>query len=76
MIYLRDGLARMGLGPVGSVLAIVFTFLCIGGSLGGGNSYQVVQSLNALQAEDTFAFLRPGQYPWIYGVPWSSWSGL
>lgn len=68
MIYLRDGLARMGLGPVGSVLAIVFTFLCIGGSLGGGNSYQVVQSLNALQAEDTFAFLRPGQYPWIYGV--------
>jgi AGCS family alanine or glycine:cation symporter len=68
MIYLRDGLARMGLGPIGSVLAIVFTFLCIGGSLGGGNSYQVVQSLNALQAEDTFAFLRPGQYPWIYGV--------
>lgn len=68
MIYLRDGLARMGLGPIGSVLAIVFTFLCIGGSLGGGNSYQVVQSLNALQAEDTFAFLRPGQYPWVYGV--------
>ncbi|AMV30686.1 Amino-acid carrier protein AlsT [Pirellula sp. SH-Sr6A] len=68
MIYLRDGLARMGLGPLGSVLAIAFTFLCIGGSLGGGNSYQVVQSLNALQSEEVFSFLRPGQYPWIYGV--------
>lgn len=68
MIYLRDGLARMGLGPLGSVLAIAFTFLCIGGSLGGGNSYQVVQSLNAMQAEEVFSFLRPGQYPWVYGV--------
>lgn len=68
MIYLRDGLARMGLGPLGSLLAIAFTFLCIGGSLGGGNSYQVVQSLNALQSEETFSFLRQGQYPWIYGI--------
>lgn len=66
MVYLREGLARMGLAPLGSLLAIVFTFLCIGGSFGGGNSYQVVQSLNALQAEESFSFLK--DYPWIYGL--------
>lgn len=66
MIYLREGLSKMGLGALGSVLAIVFTFLCIGGSLGGGNSYQVAQSLNALKTEPSFAFLE--QYPWIYGL--------
>jgi AGCS family alanine or glycine:cation symporter len=66
MIYLKEGLSRMGLGPLGSVLALVFTFLCIGGSFGGGNSYQVVQSLNALQAEESFSFLK--DYPWIYGL--------
>jgi len=66
MIYLREGLSKMGLGALGSMLAIVFTFLCIGGSLGGGNSYQVEQSLNALKAEPSFAFLE--QYPWVYGL--------
>jgi len=66
MIYLREGLSKMGLGALGSVLAVIFTFLCIGGSLGGGNSYQVAQSLNALKTEPSFAFLE--QYPWIYGL--------
>ena len=66
MVYLREGLSKMGLGALGSLLAVVFTFLCIGGSLGGGNSYQVAQSLNALKTEPSFAFLE--QYPWVYGL--------
>ena len=66
MVYLREGLGKMGLGWLGSVLAIVFTFLCIGGSFGGGNSYQVAQSLNALKTEPAFAFLE--DYPWVYGL--------
>jgi AGCS family alanine or glycine:cation symporter len=66
MIYLRRGLEVKGLGGLGRVLAIVFTILCIGGSFGGGNSYQVAQSLNAFQAEPAFAFLKTA--PWIYGV--------
>jgi AGCS family alanine or glycine:cation symporter len=66
MIYLRRGLEGKGLGGLGRVLAIVFTILCIGGSFGGGNSYQVAQSLNAFQAEPAFAFLKTA--PWIYGV--------
>jgi alanine or glycine:cation symporter, AGCS family len=64
MVYLREGLSRMGLAPLGSVLAVVFTFLCIGGSFGGGNSYQVVQSLNAMRTEITFF----DTYPWVYGL--------
>ncbi|MFY8201447.1 MAG: alanine/glycine:cation symporter family protein [Pirellula staleyi] len=66
MVYLREGLGKMGLGWLGSVLAVVFTFLCIGGSFGGGNSYQVAQSLNALKTEPAFAFLE--DYPWVYGL--------
>ncbi|MFM7928545.1 MAG: alanine:cation symporter family protein, partial [Pirellula sp.] len=66
MIYLREGLAAKGLGGLGKVLAVVFTILCIGGSFGGGNSYQVAQSLNAFQAEPAFAILKSA--PWIYGL--------
>jgi AGCS family alanine or glycine:cation symporter len=66
MVYLRSGLESKGLGALGKVLAIAFTILCIGGSFGGGNSYQVAQSLNAFQAEPTFGFLKTS--PWIYGV--------
>ena len=42
----------IGLGPVilaGAFLALFFAVLCIGGSLGGGNTFQVNQSLNAIQ---------------------------
>jgi len=66
MVYLRRGLEGKGLGRLGQVLAIVFTILCIGGSFGGGNSYQVAQSLNAFQAEPAFAILKTA--PWLYGV--------
>lgn len=66
MIYLKSGLAALGLEPLGKVLAIVFTVLCIGGSFGGGNSYQVAQSLNAFQNEPAFEILKTS--PWIYGA--------
>jgi AGCS family alanine or glycine:cation symporter len=42
----------------------VFAILCIGGSIGGGNSFQVNQSMNAMQ--ETFPFLA--QAPWVYGL--------
>ncbi|MFP8879914.1 MAG: alanine/glycine:cation symporter family protein [Myxococcota bacterium] len=44
MHYLRDGLAELGLGGLGKVLATVFALMCIGGSLGGGNMFQSNQS--------------------------------
>ena len=66
MVYLRKGLEAKGLGSLGKVLAFAFAILCIGGSFGGGNSYQVAQSLNAFQAEPAFEFLKTA--PWIYGL--------
>ncbi|MCX8229644.1 MAG: alanine/glycine:cation symporter family protein [Planctomycetota bacterium] len=49
MFYLSNGLKEKGMGKLGKVLAVMFAVLCIGGSFGGGNTFQVNQSLNALQ---------------------------
>ncbi len=64
MYYLSNGLKEMGLGPLGKVLAMLFAVLCIGGSFGGGNTFQVNQSLNALQ--EIVPFL--GEHRWVYGA--------
>ena len=64
MHYLRDGLADIGLKRLGGVLAIVFTVVCMGGSFGGGNVFQVNQSLEMLRAQVPFL----DQYPWVYGL--------
>ncbi len=64
MHYLRDGLKEKGFGSLGVLLAIVFTIFCIGGSLAGGNSFQVNQSLGILR--DKVAFFDA--QPWVYGV--------
>jgi alanine or glycine:cation symporter, AGCS family len=66
MVYLKEGLGKMGLGKLGAVLSVVFAVLCVGGSFGGGNSYQVVQSLNAISSDPNLAFLK--DMPWIYGL--------
>jgi alanine or glycine:cation symporter, AGCS family len=44
MHYLRAGLAELGLGRLGRVLAVLFAVMCIGGSFGGGNMFQANQS--------------------------------
>jgi len=73
MEYLSRGLKEMNLGRLGKVLAVLFSVLCIGGSLGGGTSFQVKQSLSAIEA--TVPFLAaPSIIPgfetnaWIYGL--------
>lgn len=64
MYYLSRGLKQRGLGPLGAVLGFVFAVLCVGGSFAGGNSYQVNQSLAAVQQ----AFPLIGEYAWVYGL--------
>ena len=64
MQYLSKGLAERGLAGPGKFLAVMFAILCVGGSLGGGNSFQVNQSLNAMQ--ETVPFLA--DMPWAYGL--------
>lgn len=64
MHYLSRGLGEMGMVKFGKVLAVIFAVMCIGGSLGGGNMFQVNQSMNALQ--ENVPLLTP--YPWVYGL--------
>ena len=64
MYYLSDGLATLGLGGLGKVLAVLFCILCIGGSFGGGNMFQVSQSLSQIQ--QYVPLLETS--PWIYGA--------
>ena len=64
MYYLSNGLSDLKMPTLGKVLAAMFCVLCIGGSFGGGNSFQVNQSLNAVQATVPFFAENPA----IYGV--------
>ena len=64
MYYLSNGLAEMGMKGIGRFLAVFFAILCIGGSLAGGNSFQVNQSLGALKETMPF-FANNG---WVYGL--------
>ena len=64
MFYLSKGLGELGWPKLGRGLAVFFAILCIGGSLAGGNAFQVNQSMAAMQ--ETVPFLvRNG---WIYGL--------
>ena len=74
MYYLSKGLAEKGkaMGWLGKFLAISFAVLCIGGSFGGGNTFQVNQSLNALQ--ETAPWLA--EHRWVYGLIMTSLTGV
>lgn len=60
MYYLKKGIS----GPIGKVLAVVFAVMCIGGSFGGGNMFQVNQAF------EMFRFVTGGDQSFAdgYGV--------
>ncbi|MFT7624866.1 MAG: AGCS family alanine or glycine:cation symporter [Myxococcota bacterium] len=64
MYYLSNGLKEKGMGPLGMVLAFMFAVLCVGGSLAGGNAFQVSQSLDVIAT--TIPFF--GDNRWAYGA--------
>jgi len=72
MFYLSKGLGEMGMPKLGKVLAVIFAVLCIGGSLGGGNTFQVNQSMNAVQ--ETMPWLLA--QPWAYGLVMATLVGI
>ncbi len=51
MYYLSQGLAKKRMGGLGKVLAVMFAILCIGGSFGGGNMFQVNQAFAQLEGQ-------------------------
>ena len=64
MHYLSKGLAEKGMSGLGKGLAVLFAILCVGASFGGGNSFQVKQSLGVLSG--TFPIFA--EYNWLYGL--------
>ena len=76
MMYLTRGLAERGLGPLGRTLAIIFAILCIAGSFGGGNMFQVNQAasqfVNITGGSGSFM----DQNRWLFGLVISVIVGL
>ncbi len=64
MEYLSRGFAGMGMSGFGKALAILFSVLTIGASLGGGNAFQVNQALTAVKQEVPYL----AQEPWVFGL--------
>ncbi len=50
MYYLSKGLGEKGYGQLGKVLAVIFAVMCIGGSFGGGNMFQVNQAFQQFKS--------------------------
>ncbi|RMG54434.1 MAG: alanine:cation symporter family protein [Bacteroidetes bacterium] len=64
MYYLSRGLAKRGWGVLGRIFAGFFAIMCIGGSFGGGNMFQVNQAFQQ------FAGLEFVQGSWISSNGW------
>jgi AGCS family alanine or glycine:cation symporter len=64
MAYLSKGFAEMGMAGFGKILAVFFAVVCVGASFGGGNTFQVSQSMGAVRE------IAPalGNIPWAYGL--------
>ena len=72
MEYLSRGFSEMGWKGFGKSLAILFSVLTIGASLGGGNAFQVSQSLTAVKQQIPYL----AEEPWIYGLTMSFLVGV
>jgi AGCS family alanine or glycine:cation symporter len=64
MSYLDAGLSELGMKKLGKAMAILFAILCIGGSFGGGNTFQVSQSLGIVRTQVPIF----DEMPWLYGL--------
>ncbi len=64
MYYLTKGLQEKGLAGLGKVLAVIFAIMCIGGSFGGGNMFQINQAFQL------FEYVTGAEESFIYGKGW------
>ncbi|WBX77332.1 alanine/glycine:cation symporter family protein [Tenacibaculum ovolyticum] len=64
MYYLKKGLKELGYSKLGKGLSILFAIMCVGGSFGGGNMFQVNQAFKL------FEYVTGGEQSFIYGKGW------
>lgn len=74
MYYLSHGLARIKLSKLGKVLAFIFAILCIGGSFGGGNMFQVNQAF--AQASNVPGLEWIKEYGFVFGLIMAALVGI
>ena len=72
MYYMEEGLAKKGMGEFGRTLAVIYAFLTIGGSFGGGNMFQSNQTLEILGTVSPWF----KQYNWLVGLLMAGLVGL
>jgi len=73
MEYLSRGFKDSGMAGFGKFLAILFCIFCIGACLGGGNAFQVSQSMGVVKGtvQNIFPTVTDAgfkEYQWIYGL--------
>ncbi len=61
MYYLHEGFKKRGLGGLGRFMAMFFAVMCIGGSLGGGNMFQINQAF------EQFVDVTGGESSFLFG---------
>ncbi len=76
MYYLKKGFAEIGFGKTGKIMAIVFAIMCVGGSFGGGNMFQVNQAFKLFEhvtgAEQSFIYGKG----WLFGLVMAIFAGV
>lgn len=76
MYYLKKGFKEIGFTNTGKVLSIIFAVMCVGGSFGGGNMFQVNQAFKLFEyvtgAEQSFIY----QKGWLFGLVMAIFAGI
>lgn len=72
MYYLKKGIS----GPIGKILAVIFAIMCIGGSFGGGNMFQVNQAFEMVQSVTGGEESMLAGYGWVFGLIMSVLVGI
>lgn len=68
MYYLSQGLANRGLKGLGRIFAGFFAIMCIGGSFGGGNMFQVNQAFKQFSSLSFMENTWIASNGWFFGV--------
>ena len=64
MYYLKKGLKSKGFQSIGVILSVWFAIMCIGGSFGGGNMFQVNQAFQLVES------ITGGDKSFLHGRGW------
>jgi len=76
MYYLKQGFAEKRMPKLGMVLAVIFSICCVFASFGGGNIFQISQTVEQFQVVvgDSTNFFT--DYRWVFGLGMAILVGL